>query len=139
MKKKMTIILTAGMLVLGTLHSASAAEAILRVEGLFPLEERASVRSLLAEVLRGIFAQRLIPSVGGGRAGLVEVLLANSASKSLIRQGKYGQLSSVMLSGQEQGMQPFSAAAQKLWQAGRIDASVLADLTGQFQADGGRL
>ena len=130
---------SAGMLVLGTLHSASAAEAILRVEGLFPLEERASVRSLLAEVLRGIFAQRLIPSVGGGRAGLVEVLLANSASKSLIRQGKYGQLSSVMLSGQEQGMQPFSAAAQKLWQAGRIDASVLADLTGQFQADGGRL
>ena len=125
---------SAGMLVLGTLHSACAADAILRAEGLFPLEERASIRSLLAEVLRGIFAQRLIPAVDGGRIGLVEVLLANAATKSLIRQGKSGQLASVMLSGQEQGMQPFSVAVQRLRQAGRIDASVYAGVIAQLQA-----
>ena len=125
---------SAGMLVLGTLHSACAADAILRAEGLFPLEERASIRSLLAEVLRGIFAQRLIPAVDGGRIGLVEVLLANAAAKSLIRQGKSSQLASVMLSGQEQGMQPFSVAVQRLRQAGRIDASVYAGVIAQIQA-----
>lgn len=121
----------AGMLVLGTLHSASASDAVMRMEGLCPLEERDGLRSLLAEVLRGIFAQRLVPAVNGGRTALVEVLLENAAVRSLIRQGKYGQLSSVMLSQQAQGMQPLHITARKLWQAGKIDSSVLAKVCGE--------
>lgn len=128
---------SAGMLVLGTLHSGCAADAILRVEGMFPLEERAGVRSLLSEVLRGIFAQRLLSAAGGGRMALVEVLLANPAIRSLIRQGKYSQLESVMLSNQEQGMQTLAVAAQKLRQAGRFDQSTWEKLTGHID-EGGR-
>lgn len=130
---------SAGMLVLGTLHSGCAADAILRVEGMFPLEERDGVRSLLAEVLRGIFAQRLLPAVGGGRVALSEVLLSGSSVKSLIRQGKYSQLASVMLSSQSQGMLPFSAAARKLLQEGLLDAATWAGLNAQLQAVGGAL
>lgn len=115
---------SAGMLVLGTLHSASAAETILRAEGMFPLEERASVRSLLAEVLQGIFAQKLLPAVQGGRVALAEVLLVNPAVRSLIRQGKYSQLASVMLSNQAAGMQTFGAAAGRLRQAGLLEQAV---------------
>ena len=115
---------SAGMLVLGTLHSGSAAAAVLRVEGMFPLEERASVRSLLAEVLQGIFAQQLLPAARGGRTALVEVLLANATVRSLIRQAKYNQLSSVMLSQQELGMQTFAVAVQKMQQAGLIEKSM---------------
>ena len=115
---------SAGMLVLGTLHSASAAEAVLRMEGMFPLEEQSSLRSLLAEVLQGIFAQRLVPAAGGGRMAVTEVLLANPAVRSLIRQGKYNQLVSVMLSQQAVGMQTLAMDAQRLWQAGRIDGAV---------------
>ncbi len=130
---------SAGMLVLGTLHSSCAADAILRVEGMFPLEERDGVQSLLAEVLRGIFAQRLLPAAGGGRVALTEVLLAGTSIKSLIRQRKYSQLASVMLSSQNQGMQPFSVAARKLHQEGRLEPAIWAGLNGQLQADGGVL
>ena len=122
---------SAGMLVLGTLHSASAAEAVLRMEGMYPLEEQISLRSVLAEVLQGIFAQRLIPAVNGGRVAVTEVLLGNPAVRSLIRQGKYNQLSSVMLSQQAAGMQTLAVAAQKLWQAGQIDGAVRDRLCGQ--------
>ena len=122
---------SAGMLVLGTLHSASAAEAVLRMEGMFPLEEQSSLRSLLAEVLQGIFAQRLVPTVDGGRTAVTEVLLANPAVCSLIRQGKYNQLVSIMLSQQTAGMQTLAIAAQKLWQAGQIDRSVYDKLCSQ--------
>ncbi len=122
---------SAGMLVLGTLHSASAAEAVLRMEGMFPLEEQSSLRSLLAEVLQGIFAQRLVPAAGGGRMAVTEVLLANPAVRSLIRQGKYNQLISVMLSQQAVGMQTLAMDAQRLWQAGRIDGAVYDKLCSQ--------
>ena len=122
---------SAGMLVLGTLHSASAAEAVLRMEGMFPLEEQSSLRSLLAEVLQGIFAQRLVPAAGGGRMAVTEVLLANPAVRSLIRQGKYNQLVSVMLSQQAVGMQTLAMDAQRLWQAGQIDRAVYDKLCSQ--------
>ena len=110
----------AGMLVLGTLHSPSAPEAILRMEGLFPHDQRDSIRALIAQVLTAIIAQNLLPANGGGRTALFEVLLKNPASASLIRQGKYNQLLSVMQSHQELGMQTRSQALQKLWQAGKI-------------------
>ena len=121
---------SAGILVLGTLHSATAADAMLRMEGLFSLEERISLRYLLAEVLRGVFAQQLVADTRGGRIAITEVLLANPTVCSLIRQGKYSQLSSVMLSQQAMGMQTMNVAAQQLWQAGLIERSILDKIGG---------
>lgn len=115
---------SAGMLVLGTLHSGSAPDAILRVEGMFPAEQRTSIRSLLSEVLTGIFAQQLVPAIPGGRRAVTEVLLAVPAVRSLIRQGKYGQLYSQMLSHQEMGMQTMGLAAQQLQQRGCISREI---------------
>jgi len=110
----------AGMLVLGTLHSRSAAETILRMEGMFPSNERESARALIAQVLTGIISQTLLPAADGGRTALYEVLLSVPAVTSLIRQGKYSQLSAVMMSHLQQGMQTRSQALQDLWQNGRI-------------------
>lgn len=120
---------SAGMLVLATLHSSNAVDTILRIEGMFPTEQRASIRSLLAEVLTGIFAQQLVPALQGGRLAVSEVLLTVPAVRSLIRQGKYGQLSSLLLSHQEMGMQTMGTAAKKLLQAGRISPETYARLT----------
>ncbi len=111
---------SAGMLVLGTLHSPSAAEAMLRMEGLFPSNERESARALISQVLTGISAQKLLPAAGGGRVALFEIMLAVPAVTSLIRQGKYSQLPAVMMSHQQQGMQTKSQALQNLWQEGKI-------------------
>lgn len=126
---------SAGMLVLGTLHSASAPEAVLRMEGMFPAEQRAGIRSLLAEVLTGIFAQRLVPAQNGGRLAVSEVLLAIPAVRSLIRQGKYGQLYSVMLSNQELGMQTMGTAARQLLQAGKISQPVYNQLLENYRGE----
>lgn len=96
---------TTGVLVLGTLHTRSAAQTALRVESLFAADVRDAVRVQFADVLTGIFAQRLLPHVGGGRIAAFEVLTATPAVRSMLRQGSYGQLASVMMSGAAQGMQ----------------------------------
>lgn len=110
----------AGVLVLGTLHTRSAAEAAMRIEGMFPLPQQDSVRAQVAEVLTGIFAQRLLPCSRGGRVCMTEVLLADAAVRNLIRQGKYSQIESVMMSHQQQGMRTSSAALNMLYQKGLI-------------------
>lgn len=112
-----------GMLVLGTLHSRRAAEAARRIESMFPAQEQELIRSQLAEVLTAIFAQQLLPAATGGRVCLSEVLLADTAARSLIRQGKYGQLDSVMLSHGAAGMQTREMAASALFRQGRITAA----------------
>ena len=87
-----------GIFVLGTLHTKGAAETAMRVESLFPLRQRDAVRDRFADVFTGIFSQCLLPSVSGSRVCATEVLLATPASRNLIRQGKYHQLASVMMS-----------------------------------------
>ena len=104
----------AGIFVLGTLHTAGAAETALRIESMFPIVQRDAVRDQFADVFKGIFSQQLLKKIGGGRVSATEILLSTSASANLIRQGKYIQLSSVMLSGKSLGMQTMKDAIQKL-------------------------
>ena len=104
----------AGVLVLATLHTRSAAETAMRVETMFPLVQRDSIRDLFADEFSAIISQQLLKNSSGERKLAAEVLLANPASRSLIRQGKYLQLPMVMLQGQAQGMQTMEAAIKKL-------------------------
>ena len=104
----------AGIFVLGTLHTSGAAETAMRVESKFPIVQRDAVRDQFADVFTGIFSQQLLPKIGGGRVSATEVLLSTSASANLIRQGKYIQLPSVMLSGKALGMQTMQTAITKI-------------------------
>ena len=104
----------AGIFVLGTLHTSGAAETAMRVESMFPIVQRDAVRDQFADVFTGIFSQQLLPKIGGGRVSATEVLLSTSASANLIRQGKYIQLPSVMLSGKALGMQTMQTAIAKI-------------------------
>lgn len=103
----------AGVLVLATLHTKSAAETAMRVETMFPLVQRDSIRDLFADEFSAIISQQLLKT-STGRKLAAEVLLANPASKSLIRQGKYLQLPTVMMSNSAQGMQTMDMAIKKL-------------------------
>ena len=103
----------AGIFVLGTLHTKGAAETAMRVESLFPIDRRDAVRDQFADIFTAIISQQLIRSKSGGRVCAAEVLLATPASRSLIRQGKYIQLESVMMSGRSLGMQTMSAAVEQ--------------------------
>lgn len=109
-----------GVFVLGTLHTRSAAQAVLRVEGMFPPDVRDMVRAQFADVLTGIFAQRLLPRKGGGRVAEFEVLCATPAVRNILRQGSCGQLTSVMMSGAAQGMQTAEMAETALRAQGII-------------------
>jgi twitching motility protein PilT len=94
-----------GHLVLASLHSSGAASAVERIVDAFPPERHDQLRGQLAESLRAIIAQRLLPRArGGGRIPAVEVLRVNHAIASLIREGKGAQLSSAMQSGKADGM-----------------------------------
>ena len=104
----------AGVLVLATLHTKSAAETAMRVETMFPLVQRDAIRDLFADEFSAIISQQLLKKSDGGRVCAAEVLLANPAARSLVRQGKYLQLPTVMLSNQAQGMQTMDAAIKKL-------------------------
>ncbi|MCR5833657.1 MAG: PilT/PilU family type 4a pilus ATPase [Selenomonadaceae bacterium] len=103
----------AGVLVLATLHTRSAAETAMRVETMFPLVQRDAIRDLFADEFSAIISQQLIKT-SGGRKCAAEVLLANPAARSLIRQGKYVQLPNVMMSGRAQGMQTMDMALKAI-------------------------
>jgi twitching motility protein PilT len=109
-----------GHLVLATLHTRNATQAIERIVDVFPAAEKSFVRSQLAGSLCAVVAQRLVLSCSGGRIALFEVLLPNSAVCNLIREGKTHQLADCLQTGAGQGMQTFAQSRQQ-----RIDEGML--------------
>jgi twitching motility protein PilT len=77
-----------GHLVLSTLHTVDAGQAINRMLGMFTNEEERQVRIRLADTIRWIVSQRLLPKVGGGRAAAFEILRMNLRVKEAILQGE---------------------------------------------------
>ncbi len=96
-----------GHLVLATLHSGSAASAIDRIVDAYPPGRQGQIRAQLADVLRVVLAQRLLPRArGSGRTLAVEVLRVNHAAASMIREGKTAQLATLLQSSRREGMIP---------------------------------
>ena len=109
-----------GHLVLATLHTNSAAQSIDRMIDVFPPHQQPQVRSQLSNILMAICAQRLVPAIGGGRVVAAEVMIVNSAVRSIIREGKTHMLDTVIQTGADQGMQTMDRTLVKLVQTGVI-------------------
>jgi twitching motility protein PilT len=109
-----------GHLVLATLHTRGATQAVDRLVDVFPAEEKNLVRTQLAGSLKAVLAQRLVPAKNGGRIGLFEVLVATPAVVNLIREGKMHQLPGVLQTGAQAGMQTFAQSEQARQTAGMI-------------------
>ena len=77
-----------GHLVLSTLHTIDAGQTINRILGMFDTEEQEQIRVRLADTLRWIVSQRLVPKIGGGRFPLVEVMGANLRTQESVRMGE---------------------------------------------------
>lgn len=97
-----------GHLVLATLHTRGAAQAVERLVDAFPAQERGPVLSQLAGSLKAVLAQKLEPTKEGGRIALFELLLNTPAVANLIREGKTHQLPGLLQTGQQHGMQSFA-------------------------------
>jgi twitching motility protein PilT len=77
-----------GHLVLSTLHTIDAGQTINRILGMFETEEQEQLRARLADSLRWVISQRLVPRVGGGRFALLEIMGANLRTQESIRLGE---------------------------------------------------
>lgn len=120
-----------GHLVFATLHTNSASQSIDRMIDVFPAHQQPQVRSQLSNILMAICAQRLVPKIGGGRVAACEIMIANPAIRSIIREGKTHQLDTTIQTGADQGMQTMDRTLAKFVQEG----IVAADTAREFAVD----
>jgi twitching motility protein PilT len=112
-----------GHLVFSTLHTNSSADTLDRMIDVFPPHQQQQIRVQLAEVLEGIIAQQLMPrSDTNGRVAAFEVLLANSAVRNLIREGKPFQIPSIIQTSKKEGMQTMDECIAGLYYKNRISS-----------------
>lgn len=104
-----------GHLVFATLHTNDAVQSINRIIDVFPPNQQPQIRTQLSFVLEAILSQQLIPTLSGGRALAAEVLLANSAVRSNIRDGKPEQIISTMQTNAGMGMITMNQALGDLY------------------------
>ncbi|MCX6936195.1 MAG: type IV pilus twitching motility protein PilT [Verrucomicrobia bacterium] len=110
-----------GHLVLGTLHTSTAARTLDRLLDVFPIDQQAQIRTMVSESLRGIVCQQLIPRKDGkGRMLALEVLVNNPAVGNLIREAKTFMLPGVMQTGKKLGMKLMDDSLQELLDQGMI-------------------
>ena len=110
-----------GVLLLSTLHTSSAANTINRILDVFPANQQRQVKIQLAQILRGIVCQQLVPSVDGSQIAVFEVLKNTIAVQNMIREDKLHQLESAMQAGAAEGMCTMDGSLLQLYKDGRID------------------
>ncbi len=108
-----------GLLVFGTLHTNNARKTVDRMIDVFPADQQAQVRTMLAASLRGVIAQLLLKKAdGSGRVAVNEILVANPAVSAIIREGATQKLEDVIVGGRAQGMQFMDDAIWRVLQQG---------------------
>ncbi len=104
-----------GHLVMGTLHTTDAAQTVDRIIDIFPPSQQPQIRLQLSQLLVVVLSQALLPkSEGKGRVGAFEIMIANSAVRNLIREGKTFDLPNMMQIGAKDGMQTLNQALADL-------------------------
>jgi len=111
-----------GHLVLSTLHTVDAGQTINRITGMFPTEEENQIRIRLADTIRWIVCQRLLPKVGGGRIAAFEIMGTNLRVKDLILHGESEGKTyyDIIQAGQAFGMTTFDDYIVGLYEKGLI-------------------
>lgn len=109
-----------GHLILSSLHTNNAAQTIDRIINVFPPEQQNQIRLQLSNTLLGVFSQRLVPRVSGGRVPAYELLISNSAVKNLIRENRMHEIDMVIETSLEQGMVSLNRSLASLVRQGEI-------------------
>ena len=111
-----------GHLVLSTLHTVDAGQTINRVIGMFEQEEEKQIRIRLADTVRWIVCQRLLPKIGGGRVAAFEILGSNLRVKDLILHGETEDKTfyDIIDNGQAFGMMTFDHCIAEHYKNGLI-------------------
>ena len=110
-----------GHLCLSTLHANNSLHALNRILSFYPAEVRPTLLGDLSAALRAVVAQRLIPSVDGGRLPAVEVMLNTRLVSELIEKGAFPDIKPVMEQSMADGAQTFEKSLAQLILSGKID------------------
>ena len=110
-----------GHVVFATLHTNDTAQALDRIVDVFPADRQSQIRVQLANALSGIVYQRLLPRIRGGLVASFEVLVANSAIRNLVKEGKTNQLRNIVSTHTTDGMQTLEKDLSRLVAEGTID------------------
>lgn len=109
-----------GHLVIGTMHTSDASTTLNRLLDVFPPAQQTQIRASVAESLRGVVCQRLLPSTSGGLVVACEIMISNTAIQALIREGKTSGLRNVMETGVKEGMCIMENVVLELYQQKKI-------------------
>jgi len=116
-----------GHLIIATLHTKGAVNAIDRIIDSFDSEHQAQIRMMLSTVLQTVVSQQMLPDKKGGMVPAFEVMHVNSAIRSLIRDNKSHQINNVIASGAREGMITMDQAILELYRAGSITKETALD------------
>lgn len=106
-----------GHLVFATLHTNDTIQTVDRIIDVFPPNQQQQVRTQLSLVIQGIISQQLLPRIDvSGRAVATEIMVANSAIRSLIREGKTHQIRTSIQTGGKYGMHTLDSSLRDLYQ-----------------------
>ncbi len=124
-KETMEIALAAaetGHLVISTLHTIDTGQAINRILGMFEQDEQSQVRNRLADSIRWVVGQRLLPKIGGGRIAAMEILCTSLRIKDLIINGETEEKTfyNVIKVGATRDMRTFDQDLVELYKMGEI-------------------
>jgi twitching motility protein PilT len=107
-----------GHLVLGTMHTVNAVQTISRIVDLYPPHQQAQVRMQLAETIKGVISQRLLPCTKGGRIPAVEVLAGTAHIKKMIAENNMDAINQAINKGEFYGMQSFNQSLVRMHKSG---------------------
>ena len=109
-----------GHLVLSTLHTTNASQAIGRILDFFKQDEREQVRRQLAATLQAVVCQRMVGKVGGGVIPALEIMINTPTVRKLLEENRTEKLPAAIETGTEDGMQTFNQALFELVKARKI-------------------
>ncbi|MFH2060155.1 MAG: PilT/PilU family type 4a pilus ATPase [Pseudomonadota bacterium] len=115
-----------GHLVLSTLHTVDAGQTINRVLGMFNTEEEKQIRIRLADTIRWVVSQRLLPKIGGGRVAAFEIMASNLRVKDSILNGESEgkTFNDIITAGKAQDMVTFDEFIISLYEEGLISEDI---------------
>ena len=115
-----------GHLVISTLHTVGAVNTIDRIIDVFPPAQQQQIRIQLAQVLKTVVSQQLLPTTDGGMVPAFEIMHLNNAVRTLVRDSRIHQIDSVIQTSAAEGMISMDESILRLYKAGRISMETAA-------------
>lgn len=116
-----------GHLVLSTLHTIGAAKTIDRIIDVFPANQQMQIRTQLATILEGVISQQLVPTIDGKMILASEIMISNSAIRSLIREGKSYQIESIIQTSGKYRMKTMDKSLLEMYKKNLISKDTVLD------------